>query len=131
MFSGFWEAAYQKAFDGSTLLVPAVHPQVDMSTFPLLGTILSHGYMAWGFIPVRVVFPVIAAVLIGPSVQLPSSMIVDSVLDYLSTYEQATVREALRAIENRPTCPFSPAILNPLIALLSRLNLGVAVFPRH
>lgn len=42
MFSGFWLAAFQKFFDGSGSLVPATHPNVDMSVFPVLGTILSH-----------------------------------------------------------------------------------------
>ena len=35
VFSGFWEAAYLQIFDGSYSLIPAVHPQVDMTKFPI------------------------------------------------------------------------------------------------
>lgn len=45
MLDEFWQAAFAKFFDGSTLLVPAVHAQSDMSAFCILGTILSHGYL--------------------------------------------------------------------------------------
>ena len=34
-----------KNFDGEKLLVPAVHPNMDMTVLRLLGTILSHGFM--------------------------------------------------------------------------------------
>jgi len=42
MFSAYWNEAYQQFFDGSTLLVPALHPSVNMSALPSLETILSH-----------------------------------------------------------------------------------------
>ena len=51
MFSAYWDEAYQQFFDGSTLLVPALHPSVDMSALPRLGTVLSHGYLLCGFMP--------------------------------------------------------------------------------
>ena len=41
MLSAFWEEAYIHFFDGSSLLVPTVHPNVDMSLLPKLGLILS------------------------------------------------------------------------------------------
>ena len=40
MFSGFWSCAFEKFFDGSGSLVPATHPTIDMSVFPVLGKIL-------------------------------------------------------------------------------------------
>ena len=70
MFSGFWSHAFEKFFDGSGSLIPATHTTIDMSVFPMLGKILSHGYIACGFLPVHILFPVIAAVLLGPDVQI-------------------------------------------------------------
>ena len=37
MFSAFWEVAYSKFFEGATLLIPMVHPHMDMSIYPILG----------------------------------------------------------------------------------------------
>ena len=68
MFSGFWSCAFEKFIDGSGSLVPATHPTVDMSVFPILGKSLSHGYIACGFVPLHISYPVIAAVLLGPDV---------------------------------------------------------------
>ena len=49
--SAFWEAAYCKMFDGAALLVPALHHKIDSAAFPILGKIMSHGYLACGFLP--------------------------------------------------------------------------------
>ena len=45
--SAFWE---QELFDGGAVLTPLLHAQVDMTTFPLLGKILSHGYFVAGYL---------------------------------------------------------------------------------
>ena len=37
--------AYDKAFDGADVVLPAVHPHVDMALFPLLGSVFSHRFM--------------------------------------------------------------------------------------
>ena len=58
-----WEEAYLKKFDGESLLVPAIHPNTDMASFPILGTVLAHGFMVCGYLPVRIAFPVLAAAL--------------------------------------------------------------------
>ena len=44
LFSYFWEQTYIKHFDGDKLLVPAVHTNSQISVFPILGTILAHGF---------------------------------------------------------------------------------------
>lgn len=36
MFSGFWEITYKKLFEGSSLLTPMLHPQIDLTVFPIL-----------------------------------------------------------------------------------------------
>lgn len=66
-FSGFWEEAYKKMFDGAALLTPACHADVDVDQFEVLGRILSHGYLCCGFIPTRITFPVLAFALLGLS----------------------------------------------------------------
>ena len=54
LFSAFWEEAYVKHFDGERLLVPAVHANTNLASLPLLGTILVHGFMVCGYLPVRI-----------------------------------------------------------------------------
>ena len=52
MYSSFWESTCLRHFDGENLLIPAVNPNTEMSTLPLLGTILAHGYICrymWHF----------------------------------------------------------------------------------
>ena len=56
MFSGFWEEAYLKFFDGSSLLTPVLHATIDMTRLQLLGNILSHGFLVCSYLPVRVHF---------------------------------------------------------------------------
>lgn len=84
MFSAFWEGAY---LDGGNLLIPAVHPGVDMTNLPIRGAILSHGFLSSRFIPIRVAFPIVASVLLGPSVEIPDVTIMDSFVDFISSYE--------------------------------------------
>ena len=79
MFSAFWEETYIKNFDNETLLVPVILPNTDMATFPVLalGAILSHGFMVCSLLPVRIAFPVFAAVLGGPGVKIPDATLLD------------------------------------------------------
>ena len=71
MYSAFWEEAYSRLFDGATILIPLVHAQTDMGIFPILGKIISHGYLASGYLPVRISLPSLIAMLLGPSVNIP------------------------------------------------------------
>lgn len=45
MFSAFFEEAYKHLFDGSSLLCPVVHPEMDVSQLKTMGFIISHAYM--------------------------------------------------------------------------------------
>ena len=96
LYSAFWDIVYVKHFDGEKLLVPAVNSNTDLQILPLLGKILIHGFMVCGFLPVRLAFPVIAAILYGPNVVLSDDVYLESLLDYISTHDAASVREALR-----------------------------------
>lgn len=117
MFSGFWEVAYLQIFDGGCSLIPAVHPQVDMTKFPILGMVLSHGYLTCGFLPLRIAFPAIASCLLGPTVRIPDEILLESFLDYLVHYEMKTVKDALCAFS---TGQFPPNLISKLTTLLSR-----------
>ena len=120
MFSAFWEEAYIKNFDGETLLVPAIHPNTDMAIFPILGTILSHGFMVCGYLPVRIAFPVIAAALCGPGVKIPDEILLDSFTDYLATYESSLLRNSIA--QSKQKVPFSSRAQAQLINILSKLG---------
>lgn len=101
MFSSFWKEAYIKHFDGEKLLVPAVQPGMDMHVNSQLGTILSHGFMCCGYLPVRIAFPVIAAILKGPDVIVPERVHLESFIDFLSSHESSKLRAAI--VESRTT----------------------------
>lgn len=113
MFSSFWDEAFQQFFDGQTLMVPVV---TDMSALPLLGTIISHGYLVSGFLPVRIAFPVLAGILLGANVDIPDHVLLDTWNEYLCTYEAALIKDAL--VINSPCFPKS--MQHSLIGVLSR-----------
>ena len=119
MFSAFWEEACMKHFDGEQLLVPAIHPNADMALFPILGTILSQGFMVSGFLPVRIAFPVVATALLGPSVAIPDDYLVESLIDYLTAYESSILRDA---VAHGVGESYSPCAQARLIDILSRLG---------
>ena len=94
MFSGFWSCAFEKFFDGSGSLVPAAHPTIDMTAFPLLGKILSHGYIACGFLPVHISFPVIVASLLGPDAQISDGVLCRSFITFRSCHDACILKNA-------------------------------------
>ena len=94
MFSGFWSCAFEKFFDCSGSLVPSTNPTIDMSVFPMLGNILSHCYIACGFLPVHISFSVIAAVSIGPDVQINDTILCKSFISYLSCHDACLLKNA-------------------------------------
>ena len=101
MFSQFWDEAWLKCFDGGSILIPAVNPQTDTSLFPVLSTILSHGFLVSKFLPLRIAFPSLAAMLLGPTILIPDSILVDTFADYLSTYESAFIHEILVLLKDQ------------------------------
>ena len=118
MLSGFWEEAYRHQFDGSALLVPVVHAQTDMSVFSTLGRILSHGYLLEGFLPVRIAFPTLAAMLLGPNVQLPDDIVTQSFADSLDSVEASLIKFCL-TISSKS---FPVGVQSKLISLFSRFG---------
>ena len=50
MFSGFWEEAIKKVLMDLTWMIPAIHSEIDMQVFPILGLLLSHGFLACSYL---------------------------------------------------------------------------------
>lgn len=71
MYSAFWEKAYGTYFDGAGVVIPLLHAQMDIEAFSTLGTIVSHGYLASGYLPIRLVLPSLIGILLGPAVEIP------------------------------------------------------------
>ena len=115
MFSQFWDEACLKCFDGGNILVPAINPHTDTSLFPVLGTVLSHGFLVSNFLPLRVAFPSLAAMLLGPTVLIPDSILVDAFADYLSTYESAFIHEILVLLKDQQPKAFTPEQTKTLV----------------
>ena len=95
MFTAFFEEAYKKLFDGCTLLTPAVHPGIDLSSLSVFGAITSHAYLATGVLPVRIAFPTLAHCLLGATVDIPESIMLKSFIQSLSAHDAAVLNIAL------------------------------------
>ena len=115
-FSLFWEKAYLQHFDGERLLIPSVNANTELSTLTLLGSVLSHGYMVCGYLPIRIAFPIIAAILLGPETKISDTILLNSLIDYLSSYEASILREAVN------TTDFSASFQDKVLSILSRLG---------
>ena len=121
MYSAFWEEAYSRLFDGATILIPLVHAQTDMGIFPILGRIISHGYLASGYLPVRISLPSLITMLLGPSVNVPRSFLLDALMDYISDNEREKLKIALKYKGTSSSFP-TPEIKSDVISILSRLG---------
>ncbi len=120
LFSAFWEKAYIQAFDGCSTFIPQTHPHIDISMYPVLGTIISHGFLVTGVLPVRLAFPVIAATVLDPTVTIPDSTFILSLIDYISPYEADILKRAFTV--NITSVSFPRVLLDDLISMLSRLG---------
>lgn len=114
MLSGYWEEAYKRFFDGSTLLIPTVHPNIDVSLLSKLGVILSHGYLVCGFMPTRIAFPSVACILLDTSITIPTKILVESFTECLSVHEAAILKHVLTS-----STTFSNAEKDTLITVFS------------
>ena len=117
LFSAYWEKANEKCFDGDNTLVPAVHPHVQMSLFPLVGAIFSHGFMSCGFMPVRLTFPTIA---LGPSVTIPDSVVIVTFQDFLSVHDRSVLQSALNECGSK--VKYTEEMVTKLIYIYSQFS---------
>ena len=114
MFSAFWETAYCRFFEGACLLTPNLHATTDMSVLPLLGQIISHGFLVSGYMPIRVAFPCMAGILLGPMTHFSSSLLIEAFSESLCSYEAGIIKEALE------TSTFSTDLQTKIVTILSR-----------
>ena len=117
MFSAFFNECYKRFFDGGMLLTPIIHPQTDISKLPTLGAIISHAYLVCGYLPVKIAFPTLAAILIGPdaATKVSESVLLESFVDNLNTHQTAILKEAF----NFRGKAFATTILTDLLTILS------------
>lgn len=119
MFTAFWEKAYSLMFEGATTLIPMVHPQMNMSYYPILGRIISHGYLATGVLPDRIALPTLIALCNGPDAMIPQEIMMDAFMDYISATERQVLKQALQAIHSSH---FPSTILDEITTILSRFG---------
>ena len=48
----FWAEVYTRFFEGAKILTLMIHLGLDMAVYPILGRVISHGYLACGILPV-------------------------------------------------------------------------------
>ena len=114
MFSAFWELVYVQDMDGGSTYVPMMHPYTDLSHYNILGSIIAHGFMSTGFLPICMSYPAIAFTLLGCDVEFPDSIIID----FTSTYESSIFQEALKA----SGANFSTQLLESLMSILGGMG---------
>ena len=120
MFSAFWSEAYCSLFEGSTLLTPMIHPQTELSHLPIVGRILSHGYLVDGTLPIRIALPTMTAILLGQPKSQPGSVLLETFLE----------RETLnRALSHSKEKAFPPELQEELMTILSRFGCRVPPTP--
>ena len=130
MFSAFWEEAYSRLFDGATILIPLIHSQTDMGVFPILGKVISHGYLSSGYLPVRISLPSLIAMFLGPSVNIPRSFLLDALMDYISDNEREKLKIALQYKGTSSSFP-TQEMKSDVISILSRLGCREVPTPRN
>ena len=128
MYSGFWSTAYTTLFEGSTLLTPMIHPQVEFSHLPIVGRIISHGYLVAGILPVRIAFPTLVAIILGPAVAVSRGILLDTFLEYISSVERKTFKHALACSSSGV---FSPELRGDLMSTLSRFGCRILPAPSN
>ena len=119
MFTAFWEKAYSLLFEGATTLVPMIHPQIEMSYYPLLGRIISHGYLATGILPDRIALPTLIAIVSGPGVSISTKIMMDAFMDYISSTERRSLKQALGGIHAEK---FPPKVMDEITTILGRFG---------
>ena len=85
-----------KHFDGAGLLTPIVHAQIGLSALPILGSVLSHGYLVAGYLPLHIAFPTLAGMLLGPGTPYQNEHLMPAFIDCISSTEAALLKECLK-----------------------------------
>ena len=68
---------------------------MDISLLYTLDRILSHGFLAWGYLPVRIAFPTLAAILLSADVVITADILLDTFREGLRPVEQSVIGLAI------------------------------------
>ena len=98
MLSAFWKDAFVKMFDGGCLLSPVVHPDTDLSILPVIGKIVSHGYLSSSFLPVKMAFPGLASLLLQTN-EVSEEILLTTFTNMVSVVEAVTLSQAFTEVE--------------------------------
>ena len=125
LFSGFFEAAYSKLFDGPSLLVPNDFPDISASSLATFGSIVSHAYLVAGILPIKISFPCLRGMLLqnSKSMSIPEEVVVKSFVDCLNCYEASVVNRAASVVEGGTTSAFPADIQDGLLDIYSRFSI--------
>lgn len=118
VFSAFFEEAYLKCFDGSSLLTPSDCPLLDSQPLSTLGTIISHVYLLTGMLPAKIAFPTI---LLPTVASIPDKVLTQCFVDNLSNLDASTLTQGLLAVSAGDKA-FKADLQLRLITLLSMFN---------
>ena len=118
MFTAFFDEAYKELFDGCTLLIPALHPNIDFSSLPIFGAIMSHSYLVSGVLPITVAFSTLAQYLL---VAIEISNVISSFIDSLSIHDAAVLISAFNEADAHATS-FKMETSAGLLQLASRFG---------
>ena len=80
--------------------------------------IASHGYLSCGYPPVRIAFPTLATVLLGPATDISPRLLLQAFHDYLTPLDRSTIREATKV----QGVSFGNALSTKLVSILSRFG---------
>ena len=127
VMTAFWQDACEKLFNGNKLLVPVVSPHIDLSLLTTIGKILSHGYLCTGYLPTQISFPSLAAMLLGPSVNIDFSVLIESFLDYVSDVERSVLKSAVEIAKHTSKTAFPSDVQKELLTVLC--NYGCRQIP--
>ena len=90
---------------------------MDTTVFPIIGRILSHGYLACGIFPVSIALPSLIAMVLGPMMKIPVSILMEYFSDYISDVERSTLKAALNSKEI-----FTAELQTNLLNILSKFG---------
>ena len=119
--SGFWQEVYEKLCDGSTILVPVVHPHSDTSSLPVLSKILSHSYiyLCTGFLPTQISFTTLAAILLRTGVEIESTVLIESFFDHMSNIDRSALSIAVEFAKHASSDKYPPDLQEMILTALS------------
>ena len=100
-FSAFFEAVYDKYFDGCSLFTPVINPHSSKSELALIGLVISHAYVSSGILPTRISFPCLARILLPRPGDLPDNIMVEVFMNSLSLYDAAVICQGVEWSEER------------------------------